>query len=260
MDHCPGNEGEPQTRILMNTVTFKKVLREEISSQRTTDLRRQKQFKNRARRNTSVGAQGRTAPRAPADRPHPEAGGTRDKGVSARLPAKKGGEKCCSSSSSFIPGFKSGEILSCSSRRMLFKKTQKVTTMSTLINSRAGELGPARNVIAQLLESAVACNLRERGYKTLVVLNALFLRDGLVNTNKKALNEIMRLHGMRELFKGQKRTVEQKVLLNWSTDTSLDKLSSTVAMVESARFKHSEKCLSALHSNAETAEDIFSEN
>ena len=238
----------------MNTVTFRKVLREDISSQRTTDLRRQRQFKNRARRNTSVGARGRTAPRAPADRPHPEAGGTRDTGVSARLPTKKGGKNC------FIPGFKPGEILSCSSRRTLFKKTQKVTTMSMLINSRAGELGLVRNVIAQLLESAVACNLRERGYKTLVVLNALFLRDGLVNTNKKALNEIMRLHGMRELFKGQKRTVEQKVSLKWFTDTSLENLSSKVAMVGSTGFKHSEKCLPALHSNAETAEDIFSEN
>ena len=77
---------------------------------------------------------------------------------------------------------------------------------AALIDSGADELGPARNVIAQLLESAVAYDLREKGHRHLAVLNEfafypLLLRNAIISSNKDALNEIMSLPVMKGVLR-----------------------------------------------------------
>ena len=73
---------------------------------------------------------------------------------------------------------------------------------SALIDSGADELGPARNVIAQLLESAVAYDLGEKGHRHLAVLNEfacypLLLRNAIISSNKDAPNEMPSLPVMK---------------------------------------------------------------
>ena len=113
------------------------------------------------------------------------------------------------------------------------------------------EYGPGRNMIAQLLESAVAYDQGDMAVLNKFGSYPLKLRETLIHNNVKALKITMNHLRLKDLFDG-KKLFELLVTLSWAPGLLEEnrKLSSTIAMAKSTHFKHIDNCLEALHLNA----------